>query len=66
MNTRMLKVIFQDGTVQTERLGKDDSLSDFFYNHGIDLSFPFTNVKQILFLGGSSLNWEDITADWVQ
>lgn len=65
MQVRMLKLIFQDGTVQTERLGKDDALSDFFVNRGIDLVYPWTTVKQILFLGGKNPNWEDITADWI-
>lgn len=51
--------------MQTERLGKDDALSDFFINRGIDLTYPWTTVKQILFLGGKNPNWEDITADWI-
>lgn len=63
---RIIRVIFADGSAQTEQLGRDDSLSDFFKNHGIDLVAPWTNVKQILFFGSLSLGWEDITSDWVE
>jgi hypothetical protein len=63
---RMLKIIFKDDAVRIESLSKDDALSDFFRNHGIDLVAPSTNVKQILFLGNRNLDWEDITADWIE
>ena len=65
MSARIIKVVFQDGTEQQESLGKHGALSDFFFNHGIDLVAPFTNVKQILFFGDLNKSWEDITADWL-
>ena len=65
MSARIIKVIFQDGTEQQEVLGNHDALSDFFFNHGIDLAAPFTNVNQILFFGNLNNGWEDITADWL-
>ena len=65
MHVRFIKVIFQDEAVLTKQLGKHDSLSDFFINYGIELVAPATTVKQILFLDNRSLQWEDITADWL-
>lgn len=67
MSERWIKVVFDDNTEQTYQLGKHDALSDWFRNRGIDLVASTTNVKQILFLGyGTRMQWEDITADWVE